>query len=177
MSLTLSSRGFCLSRTSISVLILSSSASFSKSRTFALILSGEEVFSSSISCLSSLILRLSSSASCSSLVQWFEGFFLLLSVHSGVGRAPQCHAEVGRLLLVSCLYCVMSFCSCDSCCFMVFFLASSALLSSLSFCIALCVQWAMGIFQFPLLLINISNFIGERVHVTAKFLFLISLLL
>ena len=135
MSFTLSNRGLSLSRTSISVLILSSSASFSTTRASAAARSLGEVFSSSISCLSSAILRLSSSASCSSS---FSGLrvssFALSSFRCWSSSPVSCRSWLTSSCIV--LYCIMSFCSCDICCCMFFFLPSSAFFSSLSFCIA-----------------------------------------
>ena len=135
MSLTLSSRGFCLSRTSISVLILSSSASFSKSRASAAARSLGEVFSSSMTRFSSAILVSSSSASCSSSSSGLRvSSFALSSFRCWSSSPVSCRSWSPSSCIL--LYYVMSFCCCEICFCMVFFLASSALFSSLRFCIA-----------------------------------------
>ena len=84
MSLTLSSRGLCLSLTSISVLTLASSASFSATRVCAASRSLDEVFSSSMTRLLSVMRVLSSSAFCFSSSRGLRASSVLLG--------PSCHA-------------------------------------------------------------------------------------
>ena len=79
ISLTLSSKGLCLSLTSISVLTLASSASLFATRASASCLSEEVVFSSANTRLSSAILVSSSSLFCFSSSSGFMASFFALS--------------------------------------------------------------------------------------------------
>ena len=135
MSFTLSSRGLCLSLTSTSVLILASLASFAVTRACAASLSDEEVFSSSMTRLSSVILVSSSSPS---FFRSFRGvrasFFALSSFERSFSSLLSCTSLSTSLRILSA--CFASFRSCDSCCSLVCLSPSHFLLSSLSVCIA-----------------------------------------